>query len=150
MGKYGYTSNMNPDEKLIAGIVRISESYQKDCSALFRQYGLTFAQYGVLRALDGSERGQNSITNVSKIMLVSGANMTGISRRLEQSGFLSRNKSPDDDRMTILEITQKGRQILREVEKDKESIIARYLGNYPESLKVEFLTLVRETLSKVR
>jgi DNA-binding MarR family transcriptional regulator len=141
---------MHPDEKLIVGIVRVSESYQKDCSALFKEYGLTFAQYGVLRALDGSNEGRNSITNVSKVMLVSGANMTGISRRLEKGGFLSRNRVPDDDRMTILEITEKGKRILREMEKDKESIITKYLKGFPESLKQDFLSLVRETLNRVR
>ena len=49
MGKYGYTSDMDFNEKLMIGIVRLSESYKKASSAIFRNYGLTFAQYTALQ-----------------------------------------------------------------------------------------------------
>jgi DNA-binding MarR family transcriptional regulator len=141
---------MTQDEKLVVAIVRFSESYQKDCSALFKKNGITFAQYGVLRALEGSHKGQNSITNVSKIMLVSGANMTGLSKRLEKAGFLKRERDWEDDRVTLLTITDSGRRILHDLEEQRDSIISSYLKDYPESSKKDFLALLRGTLHRIR
>jgi len=83
MAEKGYTSDLTVDEKIMMAIVRVSELFTKEASAVFRNYGLTFPQYNVLRVLDASENGQNTMTNISGIMLVSGANMTGIGKRLE-------------------------------------------------------------------
>lgn len=135
MGKHDYTSNMHSDEKLMVAIVRVSESYKKDCSAIFGKYGLTFAQYTVLRALEGSAGGRNTITNVSRIMLVSGANMTGIAKRLEKGGFLVRKSDPADDRVTMLEITAKGKKTIQTIEEAKEALVKMYLRGYPMDLK---------------
>lgn len=40
-------------------------------------------------------------------MLVPRANMTGIAKGLERSGFIIRKSDPRDERVTILEITPK-------------------------------------------
>ena len=148
MGKHGYTSNMNANEKLMVAIVRVSESYKKDCSAIFGKCGLTFAQYTVLRALEGSEGGRNTITNVSRIMLVSGANMTGISKRLEKSGFLLRKSDPGDERVTILEITMKGKSTIQEIEAAKEALIRTYLHGYSSELKKLVLEHLKGTMRR--
>ena len=92
MNKGGYKSDLNIDEKVLMAVVRISEQFKKDSSAILANYGLTFSQYNVLRVLDASENGENTITKVSRIMLVSGANMTGIAKRLEKNEFIMRKK----------------------------------------------------------
>ena len=74
-----------------------------------------FSQYNVLRVLDASENGENTITNVSRIMLVSGANMTGIAKRLEKNEFIIRKSDPKDERITLLEIKSKGRLSLKNI-----------------------------------
>jgi len=146
LGKYGYTSDMDFNEKLIIGIVRVSESYKKASSAIFRNYGLTFAQYTVLRVLEGSENGQSAMGNVSKIMLVSGANTTPIAKRLANNGFLLKKNDSKDDRLTILEITIKGRQTLKNIEKEKNALVRKYLAGYPDTMKKEFLVNLKNTL----
>ena len=150
MGRYGYTSNMDADEKLLVAIVRVSESYKKHCSSLFKNYGLTFAQYTVLRALEGSEGGRSTITNVSKIMLVSGANMTGVAKRLAKHGFLLRKDDPRDERITMLEITPKGRQTIKNIEDEKNELIRKFLTEYPSEQKNEFLSCLKGSLKRAQ
>jgi len=150
LGQYGYTSNMDISEKLLIAIVRVSEAYKKDSSAIFKNYGLTFAQYTVLRVLEGSENGQNTMGNVSKIMLVSGANTTPIAKRLEKSGFLIKRSDPKDDRLTILEITPKGRQTIANIETEKNELLSRYLPGYTDERKTEILSSVRDILYRVK
>ena len=105
MNKRNYQSNLSTDEKVLMGIVRLAEKFKRVHSAVFRNYGLSFPQYNVLRALEASKGGQNKIGDVSRIMLVPVANITGIAKRLEKDGFIIKKSDPADDRVTILKKT---------------------------------------------
>ena len=141
-----YRSGLNLDEKLMIGIVRVAEFFKKKSSAIFKNYGLTFSQYNVLRVLNSSTNGINTVTNVSKIMLVTGANMTGLSKRLERDGFLIRKRDPKDERVTLLEISPKGKKTLKNIEEEKESHIKSYLTAFSDEEKRELLENIRQML----
>jgi DNA-binding MarR family transcriptional regulator len=148
MSDSDYTSDMSIDERVMMAIVRLAERFKKESSAVFKDHGLTFPQYNVLRVLDASKNGQNTIRDVNKIMLVSGANMTGITKRLEKTGFVIRKSDPSDDRLKRLEITRKGRKVLRRISGEKERNIKRYLMKYPDRRKTEVLAILREVLAR--
>ena len=148
MGQYGYTSDLSLNDKVLIGIVRAGELFKREHDAVFRNYGLTFPQYNVLRVLDTSENGQNTSSNVSKIMLVSGANITGIAKRLEKNGFLIRKGDPRDERVTILEITQKGRQALKNIEQERDENLRNILADFSEADKRQMLEKIRQILKK--
>jgi DNA-binding MarR family transcriptional regulator len=142
----GYKNDLSLDEKVMMVIVRLAEFFKKNSANIFKNYGLTFPQYNVLRVLDSSENRQNTISNVGKIMLVSGANMTGIAKRLEKNGFLLRKSDPNDERITLLEITPKGREQLKNISSEKDANIARYLMHFSDEQKKEVLSLLRSVI----
>ena len=146
MPKVNYKSKMTLDEKVFMSIVRTSELFKNKISNLFKNYGLTFPQYNVLRILEISENGQDTITNVSKILVVSGSNMTGVAKRLERGGFLIRKSDPNDERITLLEITPKGRQTLKNLEEEKDKIESIYLEDHTDEQKNVLLS----SLSQIR
>ncbi len=148
MGNGGYNSNLSLNEKLLMGVVRVAEGFKKRSSAIFKNYGLTFAQYNVLRVLNSSPAGVNTVTNVGKIMLVTGANMTGLAKRLERDGYLIRKGHPSDERVTLLEISPKGRQALLNIEKEKEENLQYYLGGFNEEQKLALLEHLKLMASK--
>ena len=148
MAKSNYQSDLSLNEKIMVNIVRIGELFKKDSSAIFKNYGLTFPQYNVLRVLDGSETGQNTVTSIGKVLLVTCANMTGIAKRLEKNGFLLRKRDPKDERVTLLEITPKGRQTLRNISESKEKNIERYLEDFTAEEKDFLLKRLRILLKK--
>lgn len=150
MERGGYQSDLSIDEKVMMAIVRAAELFKKEASSIFRNWGLTFSQYNVLRVLDASENCQNTMTNISNIMLVSGANMTGIAKRLERNGFLIRKRDPNDDRIIWLEITPKGRQTLKNISDEKEKNIAKYLMKYTHEEKLQILNQLQSILSYSR
>jgi MarR family 2-MHQ and catechol resistance regulon transcriptional repressor len=115
-----YVSDLSTREKLLMAMVRAAEIFKRTHSAIFRNYGLSFPQYNILRVLDGSHNGMNKISEVSRIMLVPGANMTGLTKRLEKNGFIIRKSDPRDERVTLLEITPKGRKTLKNIEQEKD------------------------------
>ena len=144
----GYKSDLNAAEKVMMAIVRAAELFKKESGAIFKNYGLTFAQYNVLRILDATPNGKNTITNVSRIMLVTGANMTGVAKRLEKSGFLIRRGDANDERITLLEITPKGRQSLKNIREEKDENLRSYLSSFSADEKEEMLLRLKQILRR--
>ena len=138
----GYKSDLNIDEKVMMAIVRVAELFKKDADAIFREFGLTFPQYNALRVLEASGNGRNTITNVCRVMLVSGANMTGIVKRLEKNGFLVREKDPADDRITILKITAKGKTAIKNIAGQKDRYIQNQLKGFSKKQKEEIASIL--------
>jgi DNA-binding MarR family transcriptional regulator len=107
------------DEKVAIALIRATEIYKKESSSILREHGLSFAQYDVLRVLQFSQDGKTTLTDMSKRRLVSGANMTGVAKRLEKQGLIVRRNSPADERVKLIEITRKGWQVLENISKRK-------------------------------
>jgi DNA-binding MarR family transcriptional regulator len=127
-------------------IVRMAEAFKRSASATFRKHRLSFPQYNVLRVLDASTGGQCRITNVSRIMLVPGANMTGIAKRLEKSGFIARISDPSDERVTLLKITQKGKTLLSKIGHERDRHMHAMLQGFSEEEKQELLGKIRRLI----
>lgn len=144
----GYKSDMSIDERVMMAIVRAAERFKKESSIYLKPYDVTFPQYNVLRVLDASENGQNTMKNINRIMLISSANMTGITKRLEKVGFIIRKNAPEDDRLKYLEITPKGRQALQNIHDKKEEVIKKYLFGYSDEKKSEILSVLRDVLAR--
>ncbi|MDH3883142.1 MAG: MarR family transcriptional regulator [Desulfobacterales bacterium] len=127
-------------------IVRAAEIFRRNHSGIFRNYGLTFPQYNVLRVLEASRNGRNKISDVSRIMLVPGANITGIAKRLEKDGFIIKKSDAADERVTILEITPKGKRTLKNIVKEKDERLKLMLKDLSENQKLELLDKVKRIL----
>ena len=143
MTKGTYKSDLSTDEKVLMAIIRAAEHFKRVHSGVFRNFGLTFPQYNVLRVLDASKNGQNKISDVSRIMLVPGANITGLAKRLEMDGFIIKKSDPEDDRITLLEITPKGKKALQNIEKEKDQRLELMMKNLSKKEKVELLEKVK-------
>ncbi len=145
-----YVSDLSANEKVLMAIVRAAENFKRTHSAVFRKYGLSFPQYNVLRVLDASRNGRNKISEISRIMLVPGANMTGIAKRLERDGFLVRQSDPRDERVTILQITSKGKRTLKSIKAEKDRIIDNLLGVFSHKDKTDLIDRVKQLIKKNR
>jgi len=141
-----YTSDLSIDEKVLMAIVRVAEVFKRNHSAVFRNYGLSFPQYNVLRVLEASKNSQNKMSDVSRIMLVPGANITGLAKRLVKDGFILKKSDEKDERVTILEITPKGKRTLKNIEKEKDEWLELMLKNLSKNQKLELLDKVRKIL----
>jgi DNA-binding MarR family transcriptional regulator len=146
MDSMNYKSDMSDDEKTLIGVVRAAETFKRIVSAIFKENGLSFPQYNVLRVLDATTEGRSRITNVSKIMLVPGANVTGIAKRLEKNGYIVRKSDPTDERANILEITPKGKATLSTIEKDRDRSMHAMLQGFSKQEKTELLDKVKRLI----
>jgi DNA-binding MarR family transcriptional regulator len=147
MSQTNYRNDLTLNEKMLMAIVRAAENFKRTHSAIFKQYGLSFPQYNILRVLESSHRGQNKISTVGKIMLVPGANMTGLAKRLEQKGFIVRKPDPTDERVTLLKITPKGKQTLARIKTGKDAVIERILQDFTHEDKTVLLEKVKQLIN---
>lgn len=146
MSPTNYRNDLTLNEKVLMAIVRAAENFKRTHSAIFKQYGLSFPQYNILRVLESSHRGQNKISTVGKIMLVPGANMTGLAKRLEQKGFIVRRSDPADERVTLLKITPKGKQTLARIKDQKDAVIDHILQDFTLDDKTAMLDKVKQLI----
>lgn len=150
MNEFKYINDLSDDEKVLMAIVRAAEIFKRNHSSVFRDYGLSFSQYNVLRVLDASANGQNRMSEISRIMLVAGANITGIAKRLGADGFIIKKSDPTDERVTILEITPKGKRTLKHIEKQKDDWLELMLADLSKSERLDLLEKMRRIIRRSR
>jgi MarR family 2-MHQ and catechol resistance regulon transcriptional repressor len=90
------------------------------------------------------------MSEISRIMLVAGANITGIAKRLESYGFAIKKSDPTDERVTILEITPKGKRTLKNIEKEKDQWLEAMLADLSRSERLDLLEKTRRIIRRCR
>jgi DNA-binding MarR family transcriptional regulator len=81
-------------------------------------------------------------------MLVPGANITGIAKRLAKDGFIIKKSDPRDDRVTILKITPKGKKALQKIATQKDQRLKLMLKNLSAGQKRNLIDQVKSIFKK--
>lgn len=92
----------------------MARAYNSMVSALDQfceERGITGAQFGVLRCVaDAGEEGL-MLSDLSRRLMVSCGNITGVVDRLENAGYLRRERSVQDRRVILARLTPAGREL---------------------------------------
>jgi DNA-binding MarR family transcriptional regulator len=136
------------DERIMVFIVMASEMFKKRSSSIFRNYGLTFSHYNVLKYLVTCEEGRDTAGNVSKRMLVTEANVTGLAKRMEKAGLIERKNDAKDERLTMLQITPMGLKCLEAIQEIQELHVKGYLQSCSQEQKEETLSVLNHIVRK--
>ena len=99
MTAVNYRSDLSGDEKVMMAVVRAAEIFKRAISVIFRNYDLSFPSIISSGSWMPQKAARSRITEVSRIMLVAGANMTGLAKRLEKNGFIRRKSDSNDERV---------------------------------------------------
>ena len=102
--------------QVMLALVKLAGVLRKAGDRFFRAYGLTQSQFNVLMVLKYRAPEGCTQTELCRRMLVKGANMTGLVRRLEAHGFIVRDPNPNDERAWLVRLTGRGRRVLQDVE----------------------------------
>ena len=82
---------------------------------LLEPHGLTHPQYLVMLAL--WEDSPRSVKDLSQALRAEPATLSPLLKRLEAIGYVTRRRSPADERLLTVELTEKGRELRTEAEK---------------------------------
>lgn len=105
------TKKTNPRGNIVVNIFRASTLLERVGRRLSSQAGLTsLHQWFILAALSSS--GDLSLKELGNNTLVTKQNMTGMVDRLKQNGLVTTYEASNDRRVTLVHITEKGKQAL--------------------------------------
>lgn len=92
------------------------------------EFGTTMPRFDVLAALSRHEKGM-TMTALSRLLIVSNGNVTGIVDRLVVDGLVIRIPDENDRRATFVRLTRKGEAQFHTMAAAHEKWIAGMLGN---------------------
>jgi DNA-binding MarR family transcriptional regulator len=116
---------------------------------LRRDFDTTLPRFDLMAALDRAPAGM-SLGDISKRMMVSNGNVTGLAARLEAQGLVERRVHPGDRRAQLLRLTPKGRRDFARQSAAHESWIADLLGGLSAAERAALFRLLGDTKASVR
>src|SRR5262245_19850166 len=106
----------SPEQEAILSIVRTSDRLQIHFARLFREYDLTSSQYNVLRILRGEGK-PLPILEIAERMVAVVPGITGLVDRLEEAGWVQRQRCDKDRRVIYVAPTDKALKVLSQIDK---------------------------------
>jgi len=139
----------SPEQEAALALLRTADRVQLCFARLFRDHGLTPAQYNILRILHGEGKPLPILEIAARtITVVPG--ITGLIDRLERAGFVNRVRCERDRRVIYVALTEPGTRILAELDEPVHALHRRVLGNLAPDETAELIRLldrVREPLA---
>lgn len=128
--------------KLLIGLHRVCNEIDRRSSRLFAQYDLSLGQFAVLEAL--YHKGDLSVGEVQKKILSTSGTITVIINNLAKRGLLERLPAVDDKRKSILHITEKGKELIKEVFPENRTVIIDSMAHWSEEEKEQMLKILKK------
>jgi DNA-binding MarR family transcriptional regulator len=113
--------------------------------AHFQAFGISGAQWGVLRNLHrAEEEGQAGLrlTDLSQRLLIRPPSVTGVVDRLEDAGLVVRSAVPNDLRAKQVGLTDRGRRLVSRVLEVHGGQVARVMSGLGLEEQAELLRLI--------
>jgi DNA-binding MarR family transcriptional regulator len=105
---------MASDRDLVTGVIQLANLLTRRLGPVFEKARITPQQWLVVSALS-EEEGPTTLVALSRRLMVTKQNMTGMIARLEQLGLAERNDDPNDLRSSRVQLTRRGRTLVDKV-----------------------------------
>ncbi len=113
-------------------------------SRLRARFDVTLPRFDLMAQLDKTPDGM-TLSDVSKRMMVSNGNVTGLVERLVESGHVDRRTSSVDRRVQVIRLTRQGRAEFRKMAAEHEIWIADIFGDLNARDVAELMRLLAKT-----
>lgn len=133
MGKY---DALKLENQLCFPLYACAREIVKAYKPYLDKIGLTYTQYITMMVL--WEEPKINVKELGKKLYLDSGTLTPLLKKLEQKGLLSRCRSKDDERVLIIEITDKGLSL-----RDRALSIPKHLGACVSISKEEANTLYK-------
>jgi DNA-binding MarR family transcriptional regulator len=103
-----------PRYQALLELLRASESLWNASRLFFSLWNLSPSQFNILNLLSGAGEGLGQ-TELSRLLITHRSNITGLVDRLEERGLVERRPLDRDRRANRIVLTDRGRELVREV-----------------------------------
>lgn len=107
-------------------------------SCLRREFNTTMPRFELMAQLASSPEGMK-MTALSRRMLVTNGNITGITDQLEKEGYVKRQRLPNDRRSSMLFLTPKGKTHYEAIALAYQECVERFFSALTQSSKANLL-----------
>lgn len=118
-----------PEEEATLNVLRTAGVLVGRLAALFKPAGLSHPQYNILRILRGAGEPGLPCQEVAARMVTREPDVTRLIDRLEQSGWVRRERSTSDRRVVLVAITAAGRELLARLDDPIAELHRQGLGH---------------------
>jgi len=127
-------------------IVACTQMVEQEIRVMLREkFAMTLPRFELLAALDRVPDGLN-MGELSRWLMVTKGNITGIAERLSEDGFIKRQPTPTDRRSFVVTLTPRGRKLFKEMETEYE----RLLDQVFEEVSIDDFDSFTGVLAKVK
>lgn len=96
----------------VTTITRVQQILENRVEEALSPYGLSFSRFEILRLLGFTRHGRLPMGKISERLQIHPASVTSAVKRLEREGLIERVSHPDDNRVVLAVLLDKGRQLL--------------------------------------
>ncbi|MGX9392148.1 MarR family winged helix-turn-helix transcriptional regulator [Nitrobacteraceae bacterium UC4446_H13] len=116
---------------------------------LRERFDVTLPRFDLMAQLDKAPDGM-TLSDISKRMMVSNGNVTGLVERLVESGHLDRRTSETDRRVQVIRLTRAGRAEFRKMAAEHELWIASVFADLSAKDVQDLMRLLGKTKLSAR
>lgn len=131
------------EQEAMLNLLRASDQFQNRFGRLFREYGLTSSQYNILRILRGEGKPMPSLEIADRMIQVVPA-ITGLIDRLQEAGMVTRRRCETDRRVVYIELTDKARSLLADLDEPVIELHRNLLGHLSRTELKELVQLLEK------
>jgi DNA-binding MarR family transcriptional regulator len=116
---------------------------------LTHEFGVTLPKFDVMAALARREAGM-TMTEVSRLLMVSNGNVTGLVDRLVAEGLVMRTANEKDRRATFVRLTRKGLRLFETMAEAHEQWVNEILASFSDEQSRRMIGLLDVLRSETR
>ena len=128
------------DSYLLIGTHRIVKDLDRETTRICAAYGLTFPQFMVLEAL--LHKNRMTVGEIKDTILSSNGTIPVIINNLEKSEMVRRVADPTDHRKSLVELTEKGRNLIEKICPENERMYQDKFSVWTSDEKTELVRLI--------
>lgn len=130
------------DNQLCFSLYALSREVIKMYQPVLSKYNLTYTQYVTMLAMWELEKAP--FKEVAKKLYLDSGTLTPVLKKLESMGLVNKYRDKNDDRMVIVELTQKATDLKDDIKKVPDEMYCKING-----LEVDELIDLKKSLDKM-
>ena len=130
------------EDSLPLQLLKAREATMAFFRPLLQENNITEQQWRVLRALKAF--GELESKQLADHCCILSPSLTGIIKRLEHQGYITRKKSEEDQRRTLIRLTEKSQVLFTRLSPDVEAKYKRFTDLYGTEKLTELSQLLKE------
>ena len=134
---------MNNEFKVVIGIMRASNLLVGDLKKTLKNYPINATEFSVMEFL--YSKGEKSIQEIRDRILLASGSATYVVDNLEKKGYITRNVSQKDKRVTYIRLTEEGMKLMDEIFPIHKKNTKRVF----EKINDKELVILKEILKKI-